>query len=307
MGFVGHAHSALTQLADDPAAGVVAEVAYDAGCYLWPNGWNRGEVVLRGLHHCVHRLKSACQEVCHLPADVVDPQRDQQPCQAAIPAAADGCQQVGRALLRHPVHRKHLFLLQEVEVGDILDQSAFDEGHTQLSSHALDVHGPLADKVLQQPDQLRWTGRVDTVGHRLALRSNHLVPAAGTARRHLEGHLVARTPPCDYAHDLRDDLARALHDHPVAFHQPLRADVVFVVQRSLLHGRAGYVHRLQDRIGVHSSGPADVYSDVQEPGHRLGRGELVCDGPSRLPADDTEVVLEVEAVDLDHDPVAAVV
>ena len=240
---------------------------------------------------------------------MVDPQGDQHSCHSRVFAALDGLQQVGDALLRHAVHREDLLFLflQEVQVRNVHDQAPFDQGQPQLPSHALDVHGALADEVLQQPHQLGGAGPVATVGHRLALRPYDLMPAAGTVGGHLEVCLVARTPPRDCADDLRNHLPCPLDHDPVAHHEALGPYVVLVVQRGLFDGRPPDVHRLQDGVGVHASGPAHVHPYLQEACDRLGGGELVRHGPAGLPADDSQVAAKVEAVYLDHDPVAVVV
>src|SRR4051812_42421064 len=50
---------------------------------------------------------------------------------------------------------------------------------------------------------------------------------------------------------LRDDVARPLHLHDVAFTQILSRDEVEVVQRRHLNRRAAYFHRLEDGEWVH--------------------------------------------------------
>src|SRR5262249_26350406 len=80
----------------------------------------------------------------------------------------------------------------------------------------------------------------------------------------------------------------------------LSADIILVVQGGELDRDAAQTHRLQDSIWIHRTCPADVYSDLFEPGGRDLPGELVCDCPARVPADRAEHPFILEAVDLDY-------
>ena len=107
--------------------------------------------------------------------------------------------------------------------------------------------------------------------------------------------------------DLRNDLPRALDYYHVAFPKTLVGDVVFIVERGLLDRRSADVHRLEHRVGVDRACAPNIEPDVKQRRDRLLGGELVGDSPPRLPANVAQVLLVVEAVDLDDQAIAVVV
>ena len=71
--------------------------------------------------------------------------------------------------------------------------------------------------------------------------------ALRAARRHRERPRAARPLVRQHAHDLRDHVARAAHDHRVADAHVLAPDLVLVVQRRVGDGHAADEHRLEAR------------------------------------------------------------
>ena len=130
---------------------------------------------------------------------------------------------------------------------------------------------------------------------------------AGQSAGISNGDLFAGAPLRDGADDLRDDLARALHDDVVADADVLPVDVVLVVERRLFHRDAAHLHGLQDGVRVQRAGTSDVDADVQQACDRPLRRELPGDGPARLSSDEAEVPLVVQPVYLHDHPVCLVV
>ncbi len=124
--------------------------------------------------------------------------------------------------------------------------------------------------------------------------------------RELIGLGAARALLLDHPHDLRNDVAGALDDDRVADAHVLARDLVFIVQRRVLHHDAADRHGLELGDGRELAGPPDLDVDVEQ--HRLGLlgGEFVRDGPARAARDETQPVLEIEAVDLVDDAVDVV-
>ena len=130
-----------------------------------------------------------------------------------------------------------------------------------------------------------------------------------TLLRHLEpgefgsAALAARKHGPD---DLRDHLARALHDHVVADAHVLGGDLVGVVQRRDAYTRPTDDDRLKDGKRREHARPADRDVDVEQSRHGLLGRELERRRPARLAADDAELALQAHVVDLHHHAVDGV-
>jgi hypothetical protein len=109
------------------------------------------------------------------------------------------------------------------------------------------------------------------------------------------------------SHDLRDDVAGALDDHPVALADLLAVDVLLVVEGRARDHDAADVDGLHDRPRIEGAGAADADRDREQ--LRLGghRRPLVRTRPPRSLMERAETLLLFERVDLDHDPVDLVV
>ena len=106
--------------------------------------------------------------------------------------------------------------------------------------------------------------------------------------------------------NLRDHVARALHDDGVADAHVLARDLVLVVQRGVLDDDAADRDRLQLGDRRQRAGAADLNLDTLEHGRRaLGR-ELVRDRPAGTARDEAQPLLQREVVDLVDDAVDVV-
>jgi len=80
--------------------------------------------------------------------------------------------------------------------------------------------------------------------HHLTLGLHDLDAAEGAVRRHRERLRAAPMPP-GRPDDLRDHVARALHDHVVALADVLAVDVLLVVERRARDRHAPDLDRLE--------------------------------------------------------------
>ena len=105
---------------------------------------------------------------------------------------------------------------------------------------------------------------------------------------------------------LGNDVAGALDDDRVSDTDVLARDLVLVVQGRTGDDDPADGHGRQ--IGHRGQGacPADLDGNLFEDRLRLFGGELVGDRPPRGPADETEALLPVEAVDLIDDAIDVV-
>jgi hypothetical protein len=94
--------------------------------------------------------------------------------------------------------------------------------------------------------------------------------------------------------DLRDHVARALHDDRVADADVLAVDVVLVVERRVRDGDAADLDRLQLRPGVERTCPPHSDADLQEFCLRGHRCPLVGARPARTAVELAQATLLVE-------------
>jgi hypothetical protein len=112
-------------------------------------------------------------------------------------------------------------------------------------------------------------------------------------RRRLVRLGVRLAPVGHRSDDLRDDLAGALHLHPVADAEVLVPDQLEIVQRRQLHDRTADLDGLEHGERVDRARAADVDLDVQELRFGDVRRELARDGPAWLTAaNDAKLLLE---------------
>src|SRR5690606_34857575 len=128
----------------------------------------------------------------------------------------------------------------------------------------------------------------------------------------LIGYGTRRTLFQDHVDDLRNDIARPLHNDSVAdadvasFADRLPAlakplDVILIVERRIGHHHAAHGDRLQPRNGRQRTGAAHLDIDAAQDRDGLLGGKLVRDGPARAARAETQPVLKVEPIDLvDH-------
>ena len=111
----------------------------------------------------------------------------------------------------------------------------------------------------------------------------------------------------DWADDLRDHVARPLHDHRVTLADVLAVDVVLVVQRRVRDRDSADDHGLELSPRIERARPAHADADLVQPGLGGQRRPLERAGPARPAVQRAEPALLLEGVDLDHDSVDLVV
>src|SRR3954447_667991 len=142
--------------------------------------------------------------------------------------------------------------------------------------------------------------------HGLAFRLHDAGAAERALLRHLE-RLRAGLVLAGRTDDLRDDVARALHDDHVAFADVLAVDVLLVVQGRARHGDAADLDRLQQRPGIECARAADANEDPVQARRRRHRRPFERARPAWTLVQRTESALLLERVHLDHDAVDLVV
>ena len=127
--------------------------------------------------------------------------------------------------------------------------------------------------------------------------------AARADMRKLIGLRAVRPLLRHHFDDLRNDVAGALHDDRIADANILARDLVFIVQRGVLHDDAADRHRLEPRDRRQRAGAADLNLDVAQNCRRAFGRELMRDGPARRARDEAEPLLQRDIVDLVDDAV----
>src|SRR3954468_11829007 len=127
-----------------------------------------------------------------------------------------------------------------------------------------------------------------------------LADGAMSRRPHLLRWIVRVAALRDRPDHLRDDLARALHLHPVSRAEVLFPDQIEVVQGRELHRRTADLHRLEHRERIQRSRAPDVNLDREQLRLRDVGRELAGDRITRLARDDAELLPERKPVDLHH-------
>ncbi len=127
--------------------------------------------------------------------------------------------------------------------------------------------------------------------------------AFGTALGHDEGTLGAVAQFDHRTEHLGNDIAGLAQYDRVADQHALQLDDVLIVERRLTHDAARDARRLHDGERSRTAGAADRDDDVEQLGVDLLGRVLVGDRPARCAAGRSELVVQREFVDLDHDPV----
>src|SRR5579883_2213433 len=141
---------------------------------------------------------------------------------------------------------RSLVATQPENVGGSLYQFVGPELLDALRAEPVDVEGVARGKVLEPLHRLR---RADQAAGAAANRLAGLAHGEALANRAFLGEHVglgaARPLLRHDAHDLRDDVARTLHDHGIADPHVLAGDLVLVVERRPLDDHATDSDRLQ--------------------------------------------------------------
>ena len=213
---------------------------------------------------------------------------------------------LGGQQVAHAVQFQQLFLFQEIDVGQVFDQPNVDEDAAPLLAQTIDVHRALADKVLEQLEELGGTTGVGTAVHRVAFVLDHGGAADGADLGHLKYSLVSGTAGHHRPHHLRDYVSGPLHHHVVTNANVLALDVLLVVQRGVADRGPADHHRLQNGVGVETAGAPDVDANVQQSGDDPLRRKFVGDCPAGLPTGHAQRILIGEGIDLHHHSVGLV-
>src|SRR4029078_57927 len=107
--------------------------------------------------------------------------------------------------------------------------------------------------------------------------------------------------------DLRDHVARALHDHVVADTDVLAGDVLFVVESRARDRDASDLDRLKESPRIERARAADTDPDLVQPSHCGHRRPFVATRPAGPLVQAAETPVLVVRFDLDHDAVDLVV
>ena len=218
-----------------------------------------------------------------------------------------------------------MFPLQCENIGGLLHPLFFKEQFDLLLAQAFDIEGSARDEQHQMLNLLIRTGELaSTAGARALLAGRGLLAhdvrmeVTRTLLRKMIGLGVLRTLVDDDVHDLRNDVAGTLNDYGVAdadiaaVPQWLAVatnalDVVFIVQRDVLHDHTAHPDGIEFADGRQRSGPADLNLDILEYGHRAFGRKFMRDCPARRTRHETESLLPIDAVDLVDDAVDVVV
>ena len=194
-----------------------------------------------------------------------------------LAARLDGLEQVldrlgaVALLLRQPLvlGQARVALLQREDVGRLHDAALVVEGLDLLLAEPLDVEGVAPHEMLQallglrRADEPAGAAAHDVDAARLLVDLAHGGAAAGRADLgHLVGLGALRALVEHDAHDLRDDVAGAAHDHRVADADVLAGDLVLVVQRGVRDHDAADRHGLELGGGRQRAGAADLDVDA---------------------------------------------
>ena len=245
-----HGDADGSELLDDGAVGLVGEVGDDGLGDLRADGLHGFEVFLSRVHQRVDVREVPRKKFGHLAADMLNADRDKDAGERALLRGLDGGQQVCDACLAEAFQLQQVVLVQSVEVGDLSNETLFEQDGRLLDAQPFDVHRALADEVLQKADELRGAGGIDAEVGGLSLGADDRLSAARAGLRHLEGSFVAGALADDRRNDLWDDLPRPLDDHPVADAEVLGRDVVGVVEGGLPDRDAVDVDGFEDGVGV---------------------------------------------------------
>ena len=152
---------------------------------------------------------------------------------------------------------------------------------------------------------LAGTIGIDAAMVGLALGAHHVPAAYRTALRHVKFACAARLA---FIHldDLRNHVAAAFDQHPVADPHAQPLDLVHVVQRGAAHRSAADRNRLERCDRRELAGAADLHQDVFDLRLARARRVLVSDRPARSFAGKAQLLLQRDAIDLHDDAVGFV-
>ena len=182
-----------------------------------------------------------------------------------------------------------------------MDQAGGDHLVDDLVAQAVNVHAATTHPVEQALLELRGAVDGDAAVSDLAVLVDHGAAAHGTDLGHVPVDRIGRALVEHRTHDLRNDVARLVHDDGVALAHVFAADLVDVVQRGARDSGAGDRHRVELRDRREHAGAAHLDANLAQDGLLFLGRELKGDGPARRAGGKAQVELLLEAVDLyDH-------
>ena len=195
-----------------------------------------------------------------------------------------------------------MFKLQTVQIAVAANQSGRHQLIDQLFAQPFDVHGVAGRREPDSLPDLRRALRIRTadVDASFVLHDWRLALGANRGKRKL-GEL-RRSQVFD-PHDVRNDLARLLHDDNVPDPDVLADDFVGVVQTGPADDRSRELHRLQFRNRRDRARFAHLHVNRQQFGGRLVLFKLVGHDPSRALGTGPQPLALVESIDLEDEPV----
>ena len=228
----------------------------------------------------------------------------------------DGVEQIARRNLAEalPFAQGRLLLAvafaQGEDVGGRADEAFRVEELDLLVAQPFDIEGVARAEMLQALDRLRRAHQMAGAAAHGVHLSGLLVDLAQGRRAADRAHVgenelrpsLVRCVAHDFE-DLRDHVARALHDDRVADAHVLARDLVLVVERRVRDHDAADRDGLELRDRSERAGPPDLDLDPFKHGRgALGR-KFVRQRPARRPGDEAEAGLQGEVVDLVDDAV----
>ena len=241
---------------------------------------------------------------------MADAEREQKAIDRPRARILDGGEQVARRGLApalavlQALELPLLLALEAEDVGRLAHLAEIVERLDLLLAEPLDVHRVARHEMAEPLDLLRRADQAaGAAAHDLALLAHRMAAADRADGREFERLRVRRPLLQHHRDDLRDDVARALHDHGVADADVLARDLVLVVQRGVGDHHAAHGDGLELGDRRQRTGAADLDVDLAQHGRRLLGGEFVGDGPARRARLETEATLQIEVVDLVDDAV----
>ena len=189
-----------------------------------------------------------------------------------------------------------------IKICKVPHQSVIDQLVDERFAQAFDVHGRARRKVLEASTDSCRTREVVAPPDHLFLVAVQLAPADWALAGHLPG-LASLGVRQQRLHHFRDDVAPALHFHPVADLHAQALDLVHVVQGGATDCGAADRNRFQLRNRREFAGASDLHMNALDLRDSRPRGVLVRDRPARGFAGKAELPVQNRTVDLDYDSI----
>ena len=169
-------------------------------------------------------------------------------------------------------------------------------------AHALNIQRAAAAKMLQPLHRLRRADQPAGAAAHHIIANPHRMAATGRADIRED---KCRAPPrpigIHHRNNLRNNIARALQNHPVPRADILARNLILIVQGGVRNRNAAHHHRLHHRARRQRPGAADLNVDAQQSGDGLLSREFPGNRPARRAADKTQPGLPIQPVELiDH-------